>query len=65
MCATWVEVEWRNKTWADSEVITYYVGTNGTEGEGAAHIEMSAVQSQEKFNIIEAIRLNREKTDTQ
>lgn len=47
---------------ADSEVITYYVSTNRTEGVGATHIEMSAVQSQEDFNVIEAIRLNREKT---
>lgn len=61
MCAAWVEVEWRNKIWADSEVFTYYVGTNRTEGKGATHIEMSAVQSQENFNVIEAIRLNREK----
>lgn len=67
MCAAGVEVEWRNRIWAGSEVITYYVGTDGTEGEGAAHVEMSAVQSQEDFNIIKAIRLNRggKKTDAQ
>lgn len=50
---------------ADSEVITYYVSTNRTEGVGATHIEMSAVQSQENFDVVEAICLNREKTDTQ
>lgn len=44
---------------ADS--FTYYVGTNRTEGKGATHIEMSAVQSQENLYIIEAIRLNRGK----
>lgn len=48
------------------EVTTYYVGTNWAEGEGAAHIEMSAVQSQEDLYIIEAVRLNGgKKADTQ
>lgn len=53
-----------DKILADSEVIAYYVGTNRTEGVGATHIEMSAVQSQENFNVIEAIRLNRGKKQT-
>lgn len=62
-----VEAEWRNTISADSEVITYYVGTNRTEGKGATHVEVSAVQSQENFNVVEAIRLNsgERKTDTQ
>lgn len=52
--------KWRNTIRADSEVITYDVGTNRTEGKGAAHVEVSAVQSQEDFNVVEAIRLNGE-----
>lgn len=36
---------------------TYYVGANGAEGEGAAHVEVSAVQSQEDFDVVEAISL--------
>lgn len=44
--------------------MTYYVGTHRTEGKGATHIEMSAVQPQENFHIIEAIRLNRGKKQT-
>lgn len=44
----------------DLEVIkdTYYVGANRTEGIGATHIEMSAVQSQENFDVIEAVGLD-------
>lgn len=61
--------KWRNTIRADSEVITYDVGTNRTEGKGATHVEVSAVQSQEDFNVVEAIRLNGggrgRKTDTQ
>lgn len=44
-----------------TEVITYYVGADGAEGVGAAHIKMSAVHTQENFDIIEAISLGGEK----
>ncbi len=49
------------KTWENQGVITYYVGANRTEGIGATHIEMSAVQPQENFDVIEAISLGRGK----
>lgn len=49
----------------DLEVFTYYVGANWTEGVGATHIEMSAVQSQENFDVIEAISLDRKQTEKQ
>lgn len=46
------------QTRVDGEVITYYVGANGTEGVGATHVEVSAVQPQEDFDVIEAISLD-------
>lgn len=49
----------------DLEVITYYVGANRTEGIGATHIEVSAVQSQENFDVIEAISLDGKQTEKQ
>lgn len=49
----------------DLEVITYYVGANRTEGKGATHIEVSAVQSQENFDVIEAISLDGKQTERQ
>lgn len=42
----------------DLQVITYYIGANRTECVGATHIEMSAVQPQENFDVIEAISLD-------
>lgn len=39
---------------------THYVGANGAEGEGAAHVEVSAVESQEDFDVVEAISLGGE-----
>lgn len=47
----------------DWEVITYYVGADRTESIGATHIEMSAIQPQENFYVIEAISLDGEQTE--
>lgn len=55
----------KSKTWVDLEVFTYYVGANRTEGIGATHIEVSAVQSQENFDVIEAISLDGKQTEKQ
>lgn len=49
----------------DLEVLTYNVGANRTEGIGATHIEMSAVQSQKNLDVIEAISLDGKQTQKQ
>lgn len=36
---------------------TYYVCAKGAEGVGAAHVEVGAVESQEDFDVVEAISL--------
>lgn len=48
---------------SDWEIDTYYVGTDGTEGVGTTHIEMSAIEPQENFDVIEAIGLDENKTE--
>lgn len=45
--------------------MTHYVGTDGAEGVGTAHIEMSAVEPQENFDVIEAIGLKENKRQVQ
>lgn len=40
-------------------VITYYVGADGTEGVCPTHIEVSAIQPQEDFDVIKAVSLER------
>lgn len=45
----------------NGEIITYYVGTDGTKSVGAAHVEMSAVEPQQNFDVVEAIRLGKKK----
>lgn len=39
------------------EVITHYVGADWTEGIGATHIEMGAIEPQKNFDVVEAISL--------
>ena len=46
----------------DWDVVTYYVGADGTEGIGATHIEMSAIQPQKNLDVIEAISLDGNKS---
>ena len=45
------------------EDFTYYVGAERTESKGAAHIEMSAVQPKQNFDVIEAISLDGEQME--